>query len=238
MLRKAHQIVLDYFCLNNMPSDHCIFPGDGIWRTFMAFSAAWTGCFLGAMKLIGPPHRAEAIICLLKNCVVASCSVGLLIPVLQTPEWTIREAQAALAENVAMFFLTFEWVDLIVFQLTRPSIDWSLVAHHLAYGILGIRMSHKCEGRVVSIMLMVQECSSVFLNIRSLTHKGSVAHRTSTVAFGLLFIVLRGIMGFVPTVISWYRFSATSDATLVTLGYLLQLHWSRLIVLKARRAEA
>ena len=45
---------------------------------------------------------------------------------------------ATLADLTGLFFTTFEWADLLCYQLFLPALDVSMIVHHVLYGAMGL----------------------------------------------------------------------------------------------------
>ena len=217
-------------------TDACLFPSNDT----PEFRRAFVACFAGWASLyelyVRGSDRRQACVCLAKNLAVTAAAVAVLQATFSTATWTIPPSHAALADGAGLLFVTFEWCDLLCYHLLRPSLDLSMVVHHLLHGALGLLAGRRCEGRVVPVMMLCQEGSSIFLNVRYLLARGTPPHAAATAAFAVTFLVLRGALGWIPFAVMLLRTGGKleADAVLVGAGYLLQLRWCALVWAKVR----
>lgn len=220
-------------------ADVCLFSSNDtplFKRAFYACCAGWVALYVQYVRVFRPgADRRHAWLALAKNSVVSTCAVGVLVAALSNA-WAVPSSHAAMADLVGVFFITYEWCDLILYHLCCPKIDLPMVLHHLMHGAMGLRMGRHCRARIVPIMLLCQELSSVLLNIRYLAPARGALHATVTKLFALSFLAIRGVLGWVPlyVMLSQLGWVLEMDVILVAAAYLLQLRWCFLIGQKIR----
>ena len=220
--------------------DACLFASTAtpeFQRALAAAFAGWIGWFFLVVRVRAPgAELRHARTALAKNCITSACAVVALTATLSTPDWSLPATHATLADLTGLFFTTFEWADLFCYQLFLPALDVSMIVHHALYGAMGLRMGRHCAARVVSLMLLCQELSSVALNVRFLASKESALHSVASVTFACVFIVVRGLLGWIPVLALAHDPRHTADALLVAAAYAMQLRWCLLIARKVARA--
>ena len=225
-----------------MGEDACFFATNDtpeFWGAFVACCAAWVACYALYVRVTraGAAWR-HAWLALAKNCLATASAAIVLSATLPKAEWTIPPSHAALADGIGVLVIAYEWCDLFCYHLACPTVDRQMVAHHLLHGAMGLRMGRHCKARVVPVMLLCQEATSVILNVRFLAPTGSALRSSATRVFALSFLALRGALGWVPlyTMLSASDGGVELDMLIVGAAYLLQLWWCVLILRKVRAA--
>ncbi len=132
---------------------------------------------------------------------------------------------------VVVFFVSFEMVDIFILAWTnRLSVDMGL--HHALHIFLGTIFLSTRRFYVVTLMLLSQESSGVFLNPFLLLRNRSMFERQSTVLFCLFaitFCLYRLGIGAVALNAAFHCIQRRGDSGLVLIlavGYCMQWFWA------------
>ena len=132
---------------------------------------------------------------------------------------------------LVVFFVSFEMVDIVILAWTnRLSVDMGL--HHALHILLGTIFLSTRRFHVVTLMLLSQETSGVFLNPFLLLRNRSMFERQSTVLFCLFaitFCLYRLGIGAAALSVAFQCIQRRGDSGLVLIlavGYCMQWFWA------------
>ena len=126
----------------------------------------------------------------------------------------------------------------IVQMLVMQTLTFEMFFHHIVHIIMCL--SFECDlagGDVVPTLLLMQETSSIFLNVFLVLRNREYSRHLIHASFGVFyvcFVLYRVLGGFYVCTLCFQRYDMHLTV-LVCLGYGLQLYWIKQITAKAHK---
>lgn len=220
-----------------MSDDECLYEHVGtpqFARLFALCSVGWIGLLTWARR----SPRRHATICLAKAQVFATVAHVCIWRAVRGAHFRVDDGLAIAVDGCGCLFLSFEAWDLLVYQVRQPKLDREMIVHHALHIALGLWLGRHCHARLLPMAMLLQETSTIFLNVRFLCSPGSTLHAVSSAVFAIAFVVYRNLLGWLPLYVLWRSGPAPMgavDAALCAAAFAFQLRWGRLVVRKVVR---
>ena len=136
-----------------------------------------------------------------------------------------------LTDACGNIFVAFEVNDLL---FHGEKLNFEMIYHHICHIILAVYMRHGCTLTVVCTILLLQDTSSIFLNLYLATKKENTRTCNALLCiFAFMFFMYRVV--FASTIYVHYVANMEKDYTLLTFwscAHGLQLFWFQKLVRK------